>query len=217
MQGRARGYSAEVLGFEPHPLLHPAAFTATFPASLDQCNGAPLQALLTLETEAPVARSEEVRKAVRDVLRHGGHKPTGRGKPSSEYLVRAAGEGALGSINPAVDAGNGVSLASGVPISVVDLDRTVGGLRVAVPEDGSYVFNPSGQEISVKGLVCLWDQEGPCANAVKDAQRTKTDGGTTRTLSVLWGPNEFADHVEATLTWYRAILEGLGVTTERVG
>lgn len=198
-------------------MLHPAAFTSTFPASLAQINGEPLQALLTLAAEVPVARSEEVRKAVRDLLRHGGHKPTGRGKPSSEYLVRAAGEGALGSINPAVDAGNAVSLASGVPISVVDLDRTVGDLRVAVPEEGSYVFNPSGQEISVKGLLCLHDEGGPCANAVKDAQRTKTSGETLRTLSVLWGPNAHAAHVEATLTWYLSLLGELGIETGRVG
>ncbi len=30
---------------------------------------------------------------MRKLLRHGGYKPTGRGKPASEYLVRAAGEG----------------------------------------------------------------------------------------------------------------------------
>ena len=30
---------------------------------------------------------------MRELLRYGGYKPTGRGKPASEYLVRAAGEG----------------------------------------------------------------------------------------------------------------------------
>ena len=42
-----------------------------------------LAALLHGDAEAPLHRSEEVRQAVRDVLRHGGYKPTGRGKPSS--------------------------------------------------------------------------------------------------------------------------------------
>ena len=206
-----------MLTYEPHPLLHPAAFATTFPAPLDQVEGAALAGLLVLDADAPVAREEDRRKAVRDLLRHGGHKPTGRGKPASEYLVRAAGEGALGSINPAVDAGNGASLASGVPISVVDLDRAEAPLLVRVPEGGSYVFNPSGQEISVKGLLCLCDAQGPCANAVKDAQRTKTDGTTTRTLSILWGPSACAEAVEATLAWYRELLEALGATTERLG
>jgi hypothetical protein len=45
-----------------------------------------------------------VRAAVRDMLRPGGCKPTGRGKPASEYLVRAASEGQLAPINLAVDA-----------------------------------------------------------------------------------------------------------------
>lgn len=205
-----------MLTFEPHPLLYPAAFVTTFPGPLNEVDGSALAALLALDAEAPVARDEDRRKAVRDLLRQGGHKPTGRGKPSSEYLVRAAGEGALGSINPAVDAGNGVSLASGIPISVIDLDRAEAPLVVRVPEDGSYVFNPSGQELSVKGLLCLCDVQGPCANAVKDAQRTKTDGTTTRTLSILWGPSACAEVVEATLAWYRELLAALGATTERL-
>ena len=69
--------------------------------------------------------AEARRKAGRDVLRNGKYKPTGRGKPAAEYLVRAAGEGKLGSINLAVDLCNVVSLHSGLPISVVDLDRAV--------------------------------------------------------------------------------------------
>ena len=36
-------------------------------------------------------------------------------------------------------------------------------------------------------LLVLCDAEGPCANAVKDAQRTKTHDGTSQTLSILWG------------------------------
>lgn len=71
-----------MLTFEPHPLLHPAAFTTTFPAPLARVDGNGLAALLTLEADAPVARDEERRKAVRDLLRHGGYEPTGRGKPS---------------------------------------------------------------------------------------------------------------------------------------
>ena len=42
-----------------------------------------------------------------------------------------------------------------------------------------------GQEIRIDGLVCLFDAEGPCANAVKDSQRTKTSDATTRTLSAV--------------------------------
>ncbi len=161
-----------------------------------------------LNFEAPVTRSEDLRGAVRDVLRQGGYKPTGRGKPASEYLVRAAGEGKLGSINPAVDACNVVSLHSGLPISVVDLDRATEPFRIAIaPKGATYIFNASDQEISIGGLVCLCDANGPCANAVKDSQRTKTNEHTRRTLSVIWGPKTFREHIDQTADWYRALLE----------
>ena len=204
---------------EAHPLLSLGAFTTTFPAPIGTLSAPTAWAeLLADRGEAPIERAEEVRKAVRDLLRHGGHKPTGRGKPASEYLVRAAGEGALGAINVAVDAGNVVSLHSGLPISVVDLACVRPPLRVRLGgEDERYVFNASGQEISVKGLLCLADADGPCANAVKDSQRSKTSPDTTRTLSLLWGPAGHTPRVEAALAWYRSLLAGIGAETWEVG
>ena len=148
------------------------------------------------------------------MLRHGGYKPTGRGKPASEYLVRAAGEGALGSINAAVDVCNVVSLHSGLPISVVDLDRARAPFHIAVAEAGtSFVFNASGQVIDLAGLLCLFDADGPCANAVKDAQRTKTAADTRRTLSVIWGTNALPGRAGQTEAWYRQLLETHGAAT----
>lgn len=206
-----------MLSYDEHPLLHRAAFTCTLPSPLGELESPGwLIQKLALDAEAPVTRSEELRKATRDLLRHGGHKPTGRGKPSSEYLVRAAGDGALSSINLSVDLCNAVSLASGVPISVVDLDLAEAPLRVGVCETGSYVFNASGQEIRLDGLLCLFDGVGPCANAVKDSQRTKTHPGTLRSVSVLWGASSEADTVEATLSWYRELCERAGIQTERI-
>ncbi|HMI91950.1 MAG TPA: hypothetical protein VK509_11330, partial [Polyangiales bacterium] len=108
----------------PHPSLDARAFVARFGQPLGAApTPAWLAALLTLDAEAPLRPDETVRANIRDLLRHGGYKPTGRGKPASEYLVRAAAEGALGSINAAVDVCNAVSLHSGLPISVVDQDR----------------------------------------------------------------------------------------------
>jgi len=155
-----------------------------------------------------------VRSAVRDLLRHGGYKPTGRGKPASEYLLRAAGEGALSGINLAVDACNAVSLHSGLPISVVDLDRAQAPLAIAIaPAGSSYVFNASGQTIDLEGLLVLGDAHGPCANAVKDAQRTKTQANTTRTLSIVWGSRALADRTRRAVSWYRALLAQAGAET----
>lgn len=203
----------------PYPGLAVGAFTTAFPAPLGALPSPPwLTDLLRRDAaEAPLTRDEDVRTAVRDLLRRRGYKPTGRGKPASEYLVRAAEEGALGSINAAVDACNAVSLHSGLPISVVDLDRAAPPFRIDVGGEGvSYVFNSAGQEIRLDGLLCLFDAEGPCANAVKDSQRTKTDADTRRTLSIVWAPEAYRARLDEAVGWYRALLARLGATTELV-
>lgn len=206
------------LHVDSHPLLKVAAFITEFPAPLGQTT-TPTDALdaLRLDGPAPMQRDEGVRGAVRDLLRYAGYKPTGRGKPASEYLVRAATEGALGSINAAVDVCNAVSLHSGLPISVVDLDRARAPFRIAVaPEGSSYVFNASGQEIDLGGLPCLYDADGPCANAVRDAQRTKTRDETRATLSIVWGGVGFETRLLQAEEWYRALLESAGAATRAV-
>ena len=210
--------STPLLAVEDHPLLRVAAFTTVFNAPLGAVSTPPsIIAVLRLDAAAPLERNEETRAAVRDMLRHGGYKPTGRGKPASEYLVRAASEGALGSINAAVDVCNAVSLHSGFPISLVDLDRAHAPFRIAIAPDGAaYVFNVSGQEIDLAGLVCLYDADGPCANAVRDSQRTKTNSDTRQTLSVIWGCAGFEDRLTETERWYRDLLAQVGATTDSV-
>src|SRR5262249_24971997 len=140
----------------------------------------------------------------RALLRHGGFKPTGRSKPASEYLLKAVREGLLSPINGAVDVCNAVSLHSGLPITVVDLDRARPPLRVGLaPAGASYVFNASGQSIDLGGLLCLFDADSPCGNAVKDAQRTKTGPQTRRTLSLVWGTTALPGRAEQATRWYR--------------
>jgi DNA/RNA-binding domain of Phe-tRNA-synthetase-like protein len=204
------------LDVAPDPLLDAFAFTTTFPSPLGEVPASDaIRAALVPGATAPLASDDAVRAAVRDLLRHGGYKPTGRGKPASEYLLRAVAEGALSAINAAVDACNAASYHSGLPISVVDLDRAQAPFRLALAPAGTrYVFNASGQEIDVAGLLCLWDADGPTANAVKDAQRTKTSAATTRTLSVVWGAKALPGRAAATTAWYRDLLAGVGATTE---
>jgi len=200
---------------DDHPLLLVSAFSSVFEHPLGDLESPPwLRELLAIDAAAPVERTEETRAAVRDLLRWGGYKPTGRGKPASEYLVRAATEGTLGSINAAVDACNVVSLHSALPISLIDLDRAVAPLRVAIAaDDASYVFNASGQTIDLGGLLCVHDAEGPCANAVKDSQRTKTSAATTSTLSVIWGVRSAPELLERAADWYRDLVKRLGAIT----
>ena len=195
------------------------AVVAELAKPLEQVPSPPwLTGLLCLDASAPVRGSEGVRTAVRDLLRARGYRPTGRGKPSSEYLAAAIGEGRLGSINAVVDAGNAASLHSGLPISVVDLDACRPPLCIAVPPAGArYVFNRGGQEIDVGGLPSLCDADGPCANAVKDAQRTKTTAATRRVLGVVWGaaaPD--AEHAGRTAGWLLELLAALGASAHAV-
>jgi DNA/RNA-binding domain of Phe-tRNA-synthetase-like protein len=207
------------LELQPHPELVLEAFVTELPAPLGELPSPPaLVARLRADADTPLGRDENTRAAVRDMMRVGGYKPTGRGKPASEYLVRAAGEeGGLRSINLAVDACNVVSLHSGIPISVVDADLAADPLRVTIAgPEASYVFNPSGQEIKVEGLVCLYDAQGPCACGVKDSQRTKTHDGTTRTLSLLWGARPLGDATARAAAWYRELLEEAGARTAPV-
>ena len=206
------------ISIDPHPKLDLAGFVLQH-ATAPEGQGDVFQ-LLSLEADviekspfeihSNADRYETVKSAVRDLLRHGGYKPTGRGKPASEYLVKAVSNGKLGSINPIVDALNVVSLHSGLPISVVDLANcnfASGSLRVAIaPESSEYIFNTSGQTIKLDGLLCLFDDDGPCANAVKDSQRTKTSDATKTSLVVIWGTNELPEHATKTDAWFRQLI-----------
>jgi DNA/RNA-binding domain of Phe-tRNA-synthetase-like protein len=208
---------APAIAVVAYPGLAVHTLAATFPKALGELPTPPwLLDTLRAGAPAPLRTSDTIRAAVRDVLRAHGYRPTGRGKPSSEYLAAAIADGRLGSINAAVDAGNAVSLHSGLPISVVDRDALRGTVRIDVPAAGSaYVFNRSGQTIDVGGLVSLSDGDGPCANADKDAQRTKTSPATTRVVAVVWGADGAGkEHVAAAATWLREVLERLGASVD---
>ncbi len=197
---------------EKHPLFEPAVFRTDFSAPLGRLSSEKeFKEKFDSSFSAPLETSDVVRSSVRELLRWGGFKPTGRNKPAAEYLTKAADENRLSSINPAVDFCNIVSLHCGLPISVVDIDRTKGELSVKVaPPETSYVFNPSGQEIRIDGLICLFDEQGPCANAVKDSQRTKTSDETASTLTIIWGTNELNGRTATTLDWYLSLLRDFG-------
>jgi DNA/RNA-binding domain of Phe-tRNA-synthetase-like protein len=203
---------------DPHPLLDTAILHTTWPATLEQTPTLnDLDKWFSERAHPPIDRPEEVKSTIRDLLRHGGFKPSGRSKPASEYLVSAVEKGRMGSINAAVDCCNVASLHSGLPISVVDIDRGQGSWRIGlVPPNTEYVFNPAGQVISIGGLLGLFDDDGPCGGPVKDSQRTKTHENTRQTLSVIWGSIALPGRTEATAEWYARLIEGLGARVQRL-
>lgn len=144
----------------------------------------------------PARFPEATRAAIRNVLRKGGYKPTGRGKPASEFLLGAALEAGLPRINNLVDINNIASLEHAHPISILDLDRAGDELAVRFGRAGeSYVFNSSGQSMDIAGLpvVCRGAEREAVGNAVKDSMQTKVHDGTTRVLAVVYGTRELPE------------------------
>ncbi len=167
---------------------------------------------------------DEWRQSVRDILRNGRYKPTGRGKPASEYLFRAAADNRFPRINGVVDICNFISLYSLLPVSIWDLDKA-GTVRYVVrlgKEDESYVFNSAGQTIDLTDLVvgAARTQEQPrgipIVNPVKDSMPTKTSYGTRRVAALVYariddGPT---GSLESTCELFRDLLAACGQDAE---
>lgn len=166
------------------------------PASFEE----QLDTLITARKKPLIEAEEAIRKAARDLLRNGQYKPTGRGKPASEYLVRAAQQedASFPRVNAPVDVANYVSLQSLLPISLWDLDRAATDrfrFRLGQPGE-AYVFNTADQTIKLDDLIvgCGLDDPGddgtPMVNPVKDSLATKTTDETHRVAACVYTPGE---------------------------
>jgi DNA/RNA-binding domain of Phe-tRNA-synthetase-like protein len=155
--------------------------------------------LATMASRTAGTQTDPVKSAVRDLLRVGGYKPAGRGKPASEYLAQSAERGEFPRISHIVDALNLVSLESRLPISLLDADRVMDGTDALVIRFGrageSYVFNSAGHEIHIEGLVSVARQNGAAlGNPVKDSMMAKTTDATSHTVAFIWGSSRALDH-----------------------
>ncbi|HET6566861.1 MAG TPA: phenylalanine--tRNA ligase beta subunit-related protein [Rhodothermales bacterium] len=156
-----------------------------------------LRNLLDARRKPLSEQDEAVRRAVRDVLRNGRYKPTGRGKPASEYLLRSAereDEAAFPRINAPVDVCNYISLKYLVPISLWDLDlagTSTFVFRLGRPGE-AYVFNQGGQAIDLEDLIVgcrlRGGTEEPIVNPVKDSLATKTTAETRHVAACVYAP-----------------------------
>jgi DNA/RNA-binding domain of Phe-tRNA-synthetase-like protein len=157
--------------------------------------------------------SAERKAAVRNMLRFRSYKPSGRSKPSSEYLLGAALEGNFPLVNGPVDINNSVSLEWGYPASIFDIELC--GLELLLRRGAageSYIFNPSGQSINLEDLLCICRvEEGnwkPCGNPVKDAMETKINEIARGVAAVIYAPaaEDRAD-LEAAAQRFAALLQ----------
>ena len=163
-----------------------------------------LVGLLTDRCKPLDENEEQLRKAIRDMMRNGRYRPTGRGKPASEYLVRSAirhldSESPVPypRINVPVDVCNYISLKYLIPISVWDLDLAASNrffFRLG-HEDERYIFNAGGQTIELEDLIVGCRVNGgsgadgqPIVNPVKDSLTTKTTEDTTRIAASIYAP-----------------------------
>jgi DNA/RNA-binding domain of Phe-tRNA-synthetase-like protein len=154
----------------------------------------------------------DVKGAVRDLLRFGKYKPTGRGKPASEYLAKAAREARFPEINNLVDINNLVSLSSQLPISLVDLDLAGStNLEIRRGREGeSFEFNAGGQIIDLRDLLLVAVDDVPRANPVKDSMATKLTDASKDVCAVLYAPSALRERLETATESFRSLVEAFG-------
>jgi DNA/RNA-binding domain of Phe-tRNA-synthetase-like protein len=156
---------------------------------------AALDTLIATRRSGPLGAAEEVRRqGSREMLRNGRYKPTGRGKPASEYLMRAASEGEFPRVNGPVDANNLVSLAHAVPISLWDLELAgTGELEVRLGRPGErYIFNAADQVLELEDLICgaalAGERSRPIVTPIKDSLATKLRPSSRRVGGCIYYP-----------------------------
>lgn len=176
------------IGLE-HPTLQIAVVTAT-PVN---CQSSPADLTAQMRAAEQHVREhgspEAVRAAIRDVLRAGGYKPSGRGKPASEFLFGAACGSGLPRVSNLVDINNLVSLRTALPISMFDAEKLElpAVLRFGRPGE-HYVFNASGQTMDIAGIpvICRASTDEPVGNAVKDSMLAKVSPETRAAVAVIY-------------------------------
>jgi len=154
----------------------------------------------------------ERKRAVRNILRFGKFKPAGRSKPSSEYLLGAALQDSFPLVNGPVDINNAISLESGFPASIFDIDLCGTSLLLRRGAKGeSYVFNSSRQSIDLEDLLCVCRLDRnvwvPCGNPVKDSMATKISESTRNIAGIVYAPSsEPPEALEASAKRFAALL-----------
>jgi DNA/RNA-binding domain of Phe-tRNA-synthetase-like protein len=132
---------------------------------------------------------------VRQMLRHGKFKASGRSKPAQEYLLRCVtDEGALPSINAPVDLLNAVSVKCNLPISLLSISKCSDNLWIDRGQAGEqFVFNSAGHAIDLTDLITTYDRSSqpprPVGTPIKDSMAGKIESTDNHLVAIVYAPN----------------------------
>lgn len=153
--------------------------------------------------------------AVRQLLRYGKFKASGRSKPAQEYLLKCfLAEGHLPSINAPVDLLNLVSLSRNLPISLLSIRKCSTGLLVKRGSEGDcYVFNSVGQQLDLTDLVTVFDLSHspprPVGTPVKDSLAGKIEETDEDLVALIYFPRHIPLATESCQMAIRDLSEGM--------
>ncbi len=166
--------------------------------------------------------NDNQKSSIRQLLKFNKFKPTGRNKPASEFIYNEIKKNnGFNFINNIVDINNVVSIKTLMPISIFDLELTSKNLEIRTGNEGeSYVFNPSGQTIDLKNLICVCElhsgKSNPICNPIKDSMKTKINDKTKNVVGVIYGSKEVVDEVLMTkhLDYFGSLLKEYADATD---
>ncbi|MDD5171552.1 MAG: phenylalanine--tRNA ligase beta subunit-related protein [Candidatus ainarchaeum sp.] len=150
-----------------------------------------MEAELTVKTKfaaSPIPEDATIR-GVRALFSQAGTDPT-KDRPSGEALIRRimAGKG-LYRINAAVDVNNIVSILSGCPCGLYDLDRIEGDtITVFVGAPGTIYEGISGKSVNGESRIITSDSRSVFGGPVADSKRTCVTSETKNLLMLIYFP-----------------------------
>ncbi len=135
---------------------------------------------------------------VRQLLRFGKFKASGRSKPAQEYLLRCINQSsALPVINGPVDLINAVSVDVNLPISLLSLRKCSTQLVATRGLSGqTFVFNSAGQTLDLEDLLIVADASQselrPVGSPIKDSMAGKIEADDNDLVALIYAPNDKA-------------------------
>lgn len=137
---------------------------------------------------------EQQCQEVRQMLRFGKFKASGRSKPAQEYLLRCVvADGSLPLINGPVDLLNAVSLSCNLPISLLSIAKCSQNLWIDRGQPGEqFVFNSAGHSIDLTDLITIYDRSvqpmRPVGTPIKDSMAGKIETSDGHLAAIIYAP-----------------------------